>query len=80
MEKLVQSPLTRRTVNECRGYYMAVKRYEISLQVLKNVSRVSAANEWNIFEHEKRKFVSTSGHVIFYFYYINTSEIPDHFT
>ena len=28
---------------------MAVRRYEISLQVLKNISRLSAANEWNIF-------------------------------
>ena len=32
-----------------RGYYMAARRYEISLRVLKNISRVSAANEWNIF-------------------------------
>ena len=28
-----------------RRYYMAVRRYEISLRVLKNISRVSAANE-----------------------------------
>ena len=28
-----------------RGYYMAARRYEISLRVLKNISRVSAANE-----------------------------------
>ena len=28
---------------------MAARRYEISLRVLKNISRVSAANEWNIF-------------------------------
>ena len=28
-----------------RGYYMAARRYEISLQVLKNISGVSAANE-----------------------------------
>ena len=32
-----------------RGYYMTARRYEISLRVLKNISRVSAANEWNIF-------------------------------
>ena len=25
-----------------RGYYMAVRRYEISLRVLKNISRVSS--------------------------------------
>ena len=28
-----------------RGYYMAVRRYEVSLRVLKNISRESAANE-----------------------------------
>ena len=28
-----------------RGYYMAAWRYEISLRVLKNISRVSAVNE-----------------------------------
>ena len=28
-----------------RGYNMAVRRYEISLRVLKNISRVRAANE-----------------------------------
>ena len=34
------------------------------------------------FQHEKRNFVSPSGHVMFYylFYYINTNEIPNHFT
>ena len=80
MEKLVQSPLTSRTINKYRGYYMDVQRHEISLRVLKNISEVSAANKWNIFEHEKRKFVSTICHVILYFYYISTSEIPNHFT
>ena len=28
-----------------RGYYMVARRYEISLRVLKNISRVSSANE-----------------------------------
>ena len=28
---------------------MAARRYEISLRVLKNISQVSAANKWNIF-------------------------------
>ena len=28
-----------------RGYYMVARRYEVSLRVLKNISRVSAANE-----------------------------------
>ena len=27
---------------------MAARRYKISLRVLKNISQVSAANEWNI--------------------------------
>ena len=39
-----------------RGYYMAVRRYEISLRVLKNISRVSAANKWNIFSTREEKF------------------------
>ena len=38
---------------------MAVGRYEISLQVLKN-----------IFQHEKRNFISPSNHVIFFLLYI----------
>ena len=29
------------------------------------------------FQHEKRNFVSPSGHVMFY--YINTNELPNHF-
>ena len=41
-----------------RGYYMAARRYEISLRVLKN-----------IFQHENRNFVSPSGHVMFYLLY-----------
>ena len=38
-----------------RGYYMAMQRYEISPRVLKN-----------IFQHEKRNFVSPSNHLIFF--------------
>ena len=37
---------------------MAARRYEISLRVLKN-----------IFQHEKRNFVSLSDHVIFFLLY-----------
>ena len=47
---------------------MAARRYEISLRVLKN-----------IFQHEKRNFVSPSGHVMFYLLK-NTNEMPNHFT
>ena len=59
---------------------MAARRYEISLRLLKNISRASADNERNIFfQHEKRNFVSPSEHVKFYFY-VNIKQIPNHFT
>ena len=67
------------TYQRYRGYYMAAWRYEISLWVLKNIWRVSAADEWNIFQHLKRNFVSSSGHVMF-IYYMSTNEIPNLFT
>ena len=35
---------------------MAAQEYEISLRVLKNISRVSAANESNIFSTQEEKF------------------------
>ena len=35
---------------------MAARRYEISLRVLKNISRVTAANERNIFSTREEKF------------------------
>ena len=35
---------------------MAARRYEISLRVLKNISRVSAANKKNIFSTREEKF------------------------
>ena len=38
-----------------RRYYMAKRRYEISLRVLKNIS-----------QHAKRNFVSSSDHAMFY--------------
>ena len=43
---------------------MAAWRYKISLQVLNNISGVSAVNEWNIRQQSKRNFVSPRGHVI----------------
>ena len=42
---------------------------KISLWVLKNISRVSAANELNIFAHKKRNFVSPSSHVMSHLLY-----------
>ena len=38
------------------GYYMATRRYEISLWVLKNILLVSAVNEWMVFSTLKEKF------------------------
>ena len=38
--------------------------------VEKNISQVSAANEWNIFQHSKRNFISRRGHVISSIYFI----------
>ena len=52
-----------------RGYYMAARRYKISLRVLNNISLVRCAHSWNIFQHEKRNFVSPRGHVMFYLLY-----------
>ena len=49
---------------------MAALRYEISLRVLKY-----------IFQHQKRNFVSPTGHVMFCLLLIfNIDEIPNHFT
>ena len=39
-----------------RRYYMAAWRYEIALRVLKNISRMSAANKCNIFSTREEKF------------------------
>ena len=55
---------------------MAAWRYEISLRVLKNISRVRAQRMSEIFfQHEKRNFVSPGGRVMFYLLY----EIPNHY-
>ena len=50
---------------------LAARRYQISHRVWKNIPCVSAASEWNIFEHEKRNFVSLSGHVKMFYLCIN---------
>ena len=55
---------------EKKGYNMAARRYKISLRELKY-----------IFQHQKRNFVSPTGHVMFCLLLIfNTDEIPNHFT
>ena len=47
-----------------RGYYIAVRRYEICLRVLKNISRVRPGSERvKYLQHEERNFVSPSGYV-----------------
>ena len=43
---------------------MAARRYEISLRVLRNISRMSAANGKKVIF-----FVSPSGHVVFFLIY-----------
>lgn len=42
--------------------------------------RVSAADDWNIFQHNKRNFVSLGGHVIVVFITQIKNEVPNHFT
>ena len=62
-----------------RGYYMAARRYEISLRVLKNISRVSVANEGNIFStrEEKCRISKRPCNVLLYKHRWNTK--PFHF-
>ena len=50
-----------------RGHYMAVRRYEISVRVMKSISRVSAAIEGKISQQCS-------------IYYINNTEMQNHFT
>ena len=57
---------------------MASGRYGISVRVMKNVPRARAANEYNIFQYEKRNLLSPTGHAMFYLLYINTNEIQNH--
>ena len=64
-----------------REYYMATRRYEISLRVLKNISQVSAANEWNIFSRREEKFrISKWPCNVLLMYYVNSKELTNHFT
>ena len=60
---------------------MAARRYEISLRVLKNNSRGSAANEWNIFSTREERFhISKRPCNILCIIIINTNELSNHFT
>ena len=61
-----------------RGYYMAARRYEISLRVLKNISRVRCAHSWNIFSTREEKFrISKRSCNVLYKHQWNTK--PFHF-
>ena len=51
----------------------------ISLRVLKNISLVRCSPRDIFFPHKKRNFVSLAA-VLCSIYYINTNEIPNHFT
>ena len=57
-----------------RGYSMAARGYEISLRVWKNISRVSAANKWNIFLTREEKFLISKRpcNVLFIIWWWNT--------
>ena len=63
-----------------RGYYMPARGYEFYLRVVNSISRYRV-------EHEKIKFISISGHVIFCLLYKHTHDdvidyfpkISDHF-
>ena len=48
---------------------MAAWRYEISLQVLKNIFMSECSERVKYFQHEKTNFVPPSGHVMFYLLY-----------
>ena len=63
-----------------RGYYMATWRYKISLRVLKNISQVSTVNDWIIFSTREEKFHISKRSRNVLFNYINTNELPNHFT
>ena len=53
----------------CLNTFVDDWRYEISLLVLKNISReCTPVNNCNVFQHQKRNFVSPSEHVIFFYY------------
>ena len=48
LQKIAKNNRYHSVIN--RGYYMATRRYKISLRVLKNISQVSTVNEWNILD------------------------------
>ena len=54
--KMYQREIFFLSGNINRGYYMAARRYAISLRVLKNISRVRCAHSWKIFSTRGEKF------------------------
>ena len=60
--KLVRNYSTDIGDGRHRGYYMATRRYKISLLVSECSEQVKY-----FFQHKKRNFVSPSDHVMFYY-------------
>ena len=52
-----------------RGYYMAARRYEISHECWKIFHEWAPRTSEMFLQHEKKNFVSPSGHVMFYLLY-----------
>ena len=60
--------------------YMAARRCETFLRVLKNISLVRCAHQWNIFFNTRAEISYLQATMWCSIYYINTNEIPNHFT
>ena len=59
--------IIQRLIN--KGYYMAVRRYEISSSSVEKYFKSEYSERVNFFQHEKRNLVSPSDHVMFYLLY-----------
>ena len=66
-------------IQQVKITYIEDITWPLVLLVLSNISWASAAIECNIFQHEKRNFVSPSDHVMFYLLYKH-QWMPNHFT
>ena len=65
----MNEPLTHINIDIERGYFMAGRRYETFLQVLKNISQMSAVNT-----RTEISFLQAA--INFLFIVISTTEIP----
>ena len=66
-------------IQQVKITYIEDITWPLVLLVLCNISWASAAIDCNIFQHEKRNFVSPSDHVMFYLLYKH-QWMPNHFT